>query len=65
MSDRCVYRGIREISTAAGLNWKNFSYFVREKGLPVWQIDGRGTYLATPEDLKQWINEQREKNLKK
>lgn len=64
MNDRIVLRGQKEISEAAGLNWKIFSYYVREKGLPVFRIDNKGTWLATPEDLTEWIRRQRDENLR-
>jgi len=60
-----VYRGQEEISRAVGINWKNFSYYVKNKKLPVFRIDGKGTWLAMPDDLKKWLLDQRENNLYK
>lgn len=65
MGGNLVYRGQEEISRAVGINWKNFSYYVRKKELPVFRIDGKGSWLAMPDDLKEWLHIQRKNNLKK
>ena len=59
-----ILRGAKEISGFVGVNWKNFSYFVREKQLPAWQYDGVGLWLALPEDLAGWVRKMRDENLK-
>lgn len=60
-----ILRGVKEISTAAGVPWKRFDYFRREKGLPAWQYEGKGLWLALPEDLAEWVRKMRDENLKK
>jgi hypothetical protein len=57
-----VYRGVREISAAAGLNWKRFRHYVDEMDLPVFRIEGVGPWLAMPEDLARWVEEQRDQD---
>lgn len=56
-----VYRGVKEICTVAGLNYKEMSFYVQELGLPVFKIGRSGQWLATHEDLVRWIDEQRAK----
>lgn len=65
IKERIVYRGAKEICEAAGVNWKEINYFVSKKGLPAFKIDGKGLWIALPSDLKEWILEQRNQNLKK
>lgn len=60
-----VYRGAREICSAVGINWKEMSTYVKEKHLPAWKIDNKGTWIALPEDLQSWVLQQRNENLKK
>jgi hypothetical protein len=55
-----VYRGAKEISAAAGLNWKSFRHYVDTLGLPAFRVDGTGPWLAMPSDLAQWIEDQRD-----
>lgn len=59
-----VYRGQKEISSAVGINWKNFTYYVNRMDLPVFRIKENGTWLALPEDLKEWLLEQKKKGIK-
>ena len=56
-----VYRGAREIAGAVGVPIKELDSYVREHGLPAWKM-GK-TWLATQDDLKTWINSQRNKYL--
>ena len=57
-----VYRGAQEICAAVGVPWKEICYFVAEKKLPAWKIDGKGNWLALPDDLNRWIIQQRNAN---
>ena len=59
-----VYRGAKEICGAVGVPWKEISHYVRERGLPAFKINGSGTWVAMPEDLHEWIKEQRDQSLK-
>jgi hypothetical protein len=59
-----VLRGSKEICAAVGVNWKRIREYVDHKGLPAWQIDGKGPWLALPEDLAKWIHRQRDEHLK-
>ncbi len=58
-----VYRGAKEICGAVGLPWKEMHYFVKEKKLPAFKIDGRGIWIALHDDLMRWIEQQRDENL--
>ena len=62
---RLVYKGAKEICGAVGLNWREIGFYVTKKGLPAWKIDGRGSWLAIPDDLGQWIIKQRDENLRR
>ena len=55
-----VYRGAKEICGAVGVPWKEISHYVRDRGLPAFKINGSGTWIAIPEDLDQWIKQQRD-----
>lgn len=63
--DRIVYKGAKEICAAVGVNWKEIAHFVEKKGLPAFKIDGRGSWIARPDDLQKWIQKQRDENLRK
>jgi len=65
MTDRPILRGQREICSFAGLNWKKFSHFRRNEGLPAWRHRGGKIWLACPEDLTSWIKKMRDKELSK
>jgi hypothetical protein len=60
-----IYRGVKAISAAAGINRNQFSYYVRELGLPVWRYEKSTVWMALPEDLVEWIKKIRDENLKK
>ncbi|WP_319577653.1 hypothetical protein [uncultured Desulfobacter sp.] len=61
--DRIVFKGAKEICGAVGVNWREISYFVVKKGLPAFKIDGKGSWIARPDDLERWIQKQRDENL--
>lgn len=57
-------RGAKAICTAVGENPKEIVRLVREKGLPAWKRENRGTWRALPEDLSDWLREERNRNLR-
>lgn len=59
-----VISGAKAIGDAVGVPWKLLAWYVREKGLPAWRIDGKGNYMALPEDLGEWARRMRDENLK-
>ena len=61
--DRLVFKGAREICSAVGVDWKKMVFFVEQKGLPAFKIDGKGSWIARPDDLDAWILKQRNENL--
>ena len=63
INGRLVYRGAKEICGAVGVNWKEMPYYVTEKGLPAFKIDGKGSWIARPADLEMWIEKQKDENL--
>lgn len=58
-----VYRGTKEICAVVGLNYKQFTTYIKQHGLPAFRIAGKTQWLATHTDLERWINEQRDKYL--
>jgi hypothetical protein len=57
-----VYRGAKEICGAVGVPWKEISTYVKVHGLPAFKLNG-GHWVALPEDLKKWIENQRDIHL--
>ncbi|AMK10286.1 MAG: helix-turn-helix domain-containing protein [Pseudodesulfovibrio sp.] len=62
MSDICL-KGAKEICEAVGENPRNITDLVRDKGLPAWKRDDKGSWRALPEDLQRWIREQRDRHI--
>ncbi len=62
--NRLVYKGAREICGAVGLNWREMGHYVKNKGLPAFKIDNRGSWIARPADLAAWVEKQRDENLR-
>lgn len=62
--DKFVLRGTREISLYVGINYKNFCYFVDNKKLPAFKIDGKGNWIALKTDLVGWVETQRDIHLR-
>ena len=60
-----VISGAKEIGKAAGVAWNHLPWYISEKGLPAWRIDGKGPYLALPDDLRAWVLRMRDENLAK
>lgn len=56
-------KGSKAIAAFTGINHNNFSYFVTKRGLPAWQFDGKGHYIALVSDLEKWLETMRKKNL--
>lgn len=65
MADVIVIAGAKAIGDAVGVNWKILPQYVQEKGLPAFRIDGKGAWMATPEDLKAWVARMRDENIGK
>lgn len=61
--NRIVFKGAKNICSAVGINWKEISYFVIEKKLPAFKIDGKGSWIARPVDLEKWVEKQSKENL--
>jgi hypothetical protein len=59
-----VYNGAREICAAVGINWKEITYYVENKQLPAFKIDGKGNWLALPSDLEAWVLKQRNESIR-
>lgn len=60
-----VCRSIKQICMVAGINPKRMLYFVEEKGLPAFKIDGKGDWMALTCDLEEWLKKMRDENLNK
>lgn len=58
-----VYRGSKNISEQVGINSKQFTYYVKEMGLPAFRIEGSTVWLALYTDLEKWVVSQRDKYL--
>lgn len=58
----CV-KGARAICEAVGENPKQIVRLVSELGLPAWRRAGSGSWRALPEDLKRWVQIQRNQHL--
>jgi hypothetical protein len=65
MIEPIVISGAEEIGKAVGVSWKMLPWYIRHKGLPAWRIDGKGKYMALPDDLREWILKMRDENLKR
>jgi hypothetical protein len=63
MIEPIVISGAKEIGKAAGVSWQTLPWYVKNKGLPAWRIDGKGPYLALPDDLREWVRKMRDENL--
>ena len=59
-----VVSGAKAIGGAVGVSWQALPWYIREKGLPAWRIDGKGPYLALPDDLREWARRMRDENLR-
>lgn len=60
-----VITGAKAIGSAVGINWKILPQYVKEKGLPAYRIDGQGSWMALPDDLKKWAERMRDENIGK
>jgi hypothetical protein len=60
VTSRIVYRGAKEICGAVGVPWKEIGRYVREKDFPAFKVNGSGTWIALPEDLLEWVRNQRD-----
>ena len=60
-----VISGAKAIGAAVGVPWNTLPWYVTNKGLPAWKIDGKGNWMALPDDLRAWAVRMRDENLKK
>ena len=51
------------ICAAVGENWKHFLRLVKEEGLPAFRSRPSGQWKALPEDLRAWVQAQRDRCL--
>lgn len=58
--ERLIYRGAQEISMATGVPFREVPRYVRDHGLPAFKYPGTKRWLALPEDLRDWLAEQRD-----
>ena len=65
MGKLIVYRGAKEICAAVGIPWKELNLFVKKDKLPAFKLNGRGPWLALPDDLERWMQKQRDSYLGK
>lgn len=65
MGSRIVYYGRVEIGRAVGVPYKEVSSYVKHHGLPAFKINGKGHWIALPEDLEVWIRDQRDRYLRR
>lgn len=63
MINKLALKGAKEIADAVGLNHKEIPRLVKEEKLPAFKLNGKGNWLALPEDLQRWLREQRNKAL--
>lgn len=56
-------KGAKDICDAVGENPKNINELVRVHGLPAWKRDAKGTWRALPDDLRNWIRQQRDRHI--
>lgn len=56
-----VYRGVKEISLAVGINHQKFRYYVDHLGLPAFKLHRESNvWHASHEDLVAWIEERKQ-----
>ncbi len=53
-------KGAAAICEAVGMNRKGIARLVRESGLPAFKVEGKGNWVALPEDLHKWLRSQRD-----
>ncbi|WP_022662130.1 hypothetical protein [Paucidesulfovibrio longus] len=63
MGDSICIKGAKAICSAVGENPKEIVRLVREKGLPAWKRENRGSWRALPEDLSRWMRDQRNRHI--
>ncbi|QJB56164.1 helix-turn-helix domain-containing protein [Pseudodesulfovibrio sp. zrk46] len=56
-------KGAQEICEAVGENPKCIHELVRDHGLPAWKRGPGGSWRALHEDLRKWIQDQRDRNI--
>lgn len=56
-------KGAKQICQAIGENHKEIMHLVVEEGLPAWKRGGRGGWRALPDDLRDWVRKQRDRNI--
>lgn len=56
-------KGAKQICEAIGESHKEIMHLVVEEGLPAWKRRGRGGWRALPDDLRDWVRKQRDRNI--
>lgn len=56
-------KGAKDICYAVGENPKQIVSLVQKHGLPAWKRSNKGQWRALPEDLRQWVRNERDKNI--
>jgi len=59
MTERFVFYGRDEIALAIGESPKRIGYLVKHEGLPAFRASTNRAWKALPEDLQQWVRDQR------
>lgn len=53
-------KGAAAICEAVGQSRKDIGRLVRDKGLPAFKLDGKGNWIALPNDLADWLHKERD-----
>lgn len=61
--NQLAIKGAAAICAAVGQNRKDIGRLVNEKGLPAFKLDGKGNWIALPDDLAQWLRKERDRAL--
>lgn len=61
--NQLAIKGAAAICEAVGQSRKDIGRLVNQKGLPAFKLDGKGNWIALPDDLANWLRAQRDKAL--
>lgn len=59
-----IVRGAQAIARAVGIRKADVPRFVATEALPAWRYNQFGTWIARPEALRKWVEEQEKKRLR-